>query len=128
MNYDSLKLSGKNVLVLGLGDTGMSCARWLAARGARVSVADSRAAPPRAAHLAEWLPQVPLFTGPFNDAQLQAADMLVVSPGVPLAEPAVARAMAAASKWRGMSNCSRAPFTRSMPSVPPRRPRMGRCG
>ena len=95
MNYDSLNLSGKKVLVLGLGDTGLSCARWLAARGAQVSVADSRAAPPHAARLAEWLPQVPLFTGPFDDARLQAADMLVVSPGVPLAEPAVARAMAA---------------------------------
>ncbi|MBI3432502.1 MAG: UDP-N-acetylmuramoyl-L-alanine--D-glutamate ligase [Hydrogenophilales bacterium] len=95
MNYDSLNLSGKQVLVLGLGDTGLSCARWLAARGAQVSVADSRAAPPHAARLAEWLPQVPVFTGPFDDAHLQAADMLVVSPGVPLAEPAVARAMAA---------------------------------
>jgi len=95
MNYDSLQLSGKQILVLGLGDTGLSCARWLAARGAQVSVADSRAAPPHAARLAEWLPQVPLFTGPFDDARLQAADMLVVSPGVPLAEPAVARAIAA---------------------------------
>src|SRR5512143_932403 len=95
MNYDSLNLSGKKVLVLGLGDTGLSCARWLAARGAQVSVADSRTAPPHAARLAEWLPQVALFAGPFDDARLQAADMLVVSPGVPLAEPAVARAMAA---------------------------------
>ena len=95
MNYDSLNLSGKKVLVLGLGDTGLSCARWLAARGAQVSVADSRAAPPHAARLAEWLPQVPLFTGPFADAHLQAAEMLVVSPGVPLADPAVARAIAA---------------------------------
>lgn len=95
MNYDSLDLSGKNVLVLGLGDTGLSCARWLVARGARVSVADSRTAPPHAERLAEWLPQTPLFTGPFDDTRLQAADMLVVSPGVPLAEPAVARAMAA---------------------------------
>ena len=95
MNYDSLNLSGKKILVLGLGDTGLSCARWLAARGAQVSVADSRAAPPHAQHLAEWLPQVPLYAGPFDDAQLQAADMLVVSPGVPLADPAVARAIAA---------------------------------
>ncbi len=95
MNYDSLDLAGKNVLVLGLGDTGLSCARWLAARGAQVSVADSRAAPPHAARLSEWLPQVPLLTGPFDDARLQAAEMLVVSPGVPLAEPAVARAVAA---------------------------------
>jgi UDP-N-acetylmuramoylalanine--D-glutamate ligase len=95
MNYDSLQLSGKQVLVLGLGDTGLSCARWLAARGAQVSVADSRAAPPHAARLAEWLPLVPLVTGPFDDALLQAAELLVVSPGVPLAEPAVARAVAA---------------------------------
>ncbi len=95
MNLDSLNLSGKQVLVLGLGDTGLSCARWLTARGAQVSVADSREAPPHAQRLAELLPQVPLYTGPFDDARLQAADMLVVSPGVPLADPAVARAVAA---------------------------------
>jgi len=95
MNYDSLNLSGKQVLVLGLGDTGLSCARWLAARGAQVSVADSRVAPPHAARLAELLPQVPLFTGPFADARLQSAELLVVSPGVPLADPVVARAIAA---------------------------------
>ena len=95
MNYDSLQLSGKKVLVLGLGDTGLSCARWLAARGARVSVADTRATPPHAASLAELLPQVPLYTGPFDDTGLLSAEMLVVSPGVPLTEPAVARAIAA---------------------------------
>ena len=95
MNYDSLQLSGKNILVLGLGDTGLSCARWLAARGAKVSVADSRAQPPQAARLAEMLPDVALYTGPFEDARLQAAAMLVVSPGIPLSEPVVARAIAA---------------------------------
>jgi UDP-N-acetylmuramoylalanine--D-glutamate ligase len=95
MNYDSLNLSGKKVLVLGLGDTGLSCARWLAARGAQVSVSDSRETPPHASRLAELLPQVPLHTGAFDAARLQAADLLVVSPGVPLADPAVAQAMAA---------------------------------
>lgn len=101
MSYDSLKLSGRKVLVLGLGDTGLSCARWLAAHGAEVSVADTRAAPPHAARLAELLPKVPLHTGPFDDARLQAAEMLVVSPGVPLAEPAVARAVAAGVEVAG---------------------------
>ena len=95
MSYDSLGLAGKRVLVLGLGDTGLSCARWLAARGAQVSVVDSRTAPPHAARLAEWLPQVPLYTGPFDETRLMAAELLVVSPGVPLADPAVARAIAA---------------------------------
>jgi len=95
MNYDSLNLSGKKVLVLGLGDTGLSCARWLAARGAQVGVADSREVPPQGPRLAELLPQVALHTGKFEDALLQATDLLVVSPGVPLADPAVARAIAA---------------------------------
>ncbi len=95
MNYDSLDLSGKKVLVLGLGDTGLSCARWLAARGAQVSVADSRAAPPHAPRLSELLPAVPLHAGAFDDALLQAAELLVISPGVALAEPTVARARAA---------------------------------
>ena len=95
MNYDSLALSDKNVLVLGLGDTGLSCVRWLAARGARVSVADSREAPPHAGRLAELLPQVTLHAGGFDAALLQSTELLVVSPGVPLAEPAVARAIAA---------------------------------
>ena len=94
MNYDSLELSGKRTLVLGLGDTGLSCARWLAARGAQVSVADSRDAPPHAGRLAELLPQVPLHAGAFDPALLQATDLLVVSPGVPLADPAVAQAIA----------------------------------
>ena len=101
MNYDSLQLSGKKVLVLGLGDTGLSCARWLAARGAQVSVADSREAPPQAARLAELLPQVTLHAGGFDDALLQASELLVVSPGVPLAEPAVARAIAAGVEVAG---------------------------
>lgn len=95
MNYDSLDLAGRKVLVLGLGDSGLSCVRWLAARGADVGVADSRAAPPHAARLAELLPAVALTTGPFDAAQLAAVDLLVASPGVALAEPAVARAVAA---------------------------------
>ncbi len=93
MNYDSLKLSGRKTLVLGLGDTGLSCAKWLAARGAEVSVADSREQPPHRQALADALPNVKLHCGTFSDAVLQSADMLIVSPGVPLAEPAVARAL-----------------------------------
>ncbi|HKX39401.1 MAG TPA: hypothetical protein VJN20_12155, partial [Burkholderiales bacterium] len=41
-------LVGRRVLVLGLGDTGLSVARWAAREGAKVRVADSRQAPPRA--------------------------------------------------------------------------------
>ncbi|KAB2312286.1 UDP-N-acetylmuramoyl-L-alanine--D-glutamate ligase [Betaproteobacteria bacterium SCN2] len=93
MNYDALHLSGRKTLVLGLGDTGLSAARWLAARGAVVSVADSRESPPNAQALKDMLPEAALHCGAFRDEVLQAADLLVASPGVPLAEPAVARAL-----------------------------------
>lgn len=94
MNYDSLGLANRNIVVLGLGDTGLSAARWLAARGARVSVADTRINPPQADRLRGLLPDVPLHIGPFQQTILQAADMLVISPGLALSEPAIAHAIA----------------------------------
>ena len=47
-----LELKDKQVLVLGLGDTGLSALRWLQAHGARLSVADTREAPPGLATVA----------------------------------------------------------------------------
>src|SRR5207248_1931206 len=42
----AVNLAGRKVLVLGLGDTGLSMAKWLSRRGASVRVADTRASPP----------------------------------------------------------------------------------
>src|SRR5690606_22501350 len=39
-------LAGRRVLVLGLGASGLAMARWCAACGAEVTVADTRAEPP----------------------------------------------------------------------------------
>lgn len=89
-----MELAGKTVLVLGLGDTGLSMARWLARRGARLRLADSREDPPHAATLARELPQVPIHLGPFRDDLFTRVDLIAISPGVPLAEPHVARARA----------------------------------
>jgi UDP-N-acetylmuramoylalanine--D-glutamate ligase len=66
-----------------------------------VSVADSRSEPPNARTLRDLYPEVPLHAGPFRDEVLQASDMLVVSPGIPLSEPAVARAMAGGVETAG---------------------------
>ncbi len=94
MNYDRLNLAGRNIVVLGLGDTGLSAVRWLAARGAKVSAADTRNNPPQAERLRALLPEVPVHIGPFSSALLQTADMLVVSPGLALSEPVIADAVA----------------------------------
>jgi UDP-N-acetylmuramoylalanine--D-glutamate ligase len=86
-------LKGRKVLVLGLGDTGLSMARWLVRRGADVRVADSRGAPPHAATLARELPKVPLATGKFSGATLAGADLIAISPGIDRREAPVANAI-----------------------------------
>lgn len=89
----SLNLKNKKVLVVGLGVTGLSMARWLDAKGAVVAVADSRDQPPHAARLQAELPGVPLFTGKLRAEVFLNSDLLAVSPGVSLREPAVADAL-----------------------------------
>jgi UDP-N-acetylmuramoylalanine--D-glutamate ligase len=78
----ALALTGKKVLVLGLGDTGLSMTRWLVRQGAAVSVADTRAAPPHAPLLAQELPQAQLRTGAFQREDFDAVDMIALSPGI----------------------------------------------
>ena len=76
--------------MLGLGDTGLSMARWLTRRKAQVRVADSRAAPPHTAGLARDLPQVELATGAFTDRTFSGVDLVAISPGVDRRDPAIA--------------------------------------
>jgi UDP-N-acetylmuramoylalanine--D-glutamate ligase len=82
----------RNVVVLGLGLTGLSAARWAARRGAHVTVADTRDDPPRAAQLAAELPRVPILKGPFSDEIFAGADLVVISPGVARTLPPIAAA------------------------------------
>lgn len=91
---ETMELEHKKVLVVGLGDTGLSMARWLDKQGAVVAVVDSRDKPPHAAHLQAELPGVPLFTGQFQSEVFRNADLLAVSPGVSLREPAIAEMLA----------------------------------
>ncbi len=76
-------------LIVGLGKTGLSCARYLAAKGVPAAVTDSREAPPGLDELREELPDTALFLGGFDAAVFEAAERLVVSPGVPVSEPLI---------------------------------------
>ncbi len=82
------------MLVLGLGDTGLSMVAWLGRRGAVVRAADTRNAPPRRAELSRLLPDASVHLGGFTDELFEGVDLIAISPGVPLSEPAVARARA----------------------------------
>lgn len=89
-----MELKGKHCIVVGLGDTGFSAAKWLARQGTHVTVADSRAVPPNLDALKTALPQVELRLGAFSASTFADADLLVVSPGVALATKEVAGAIA----------------------------------
>lgn len=81
------------VLVVGLGKTGLSCVRFLAARGVEMAITDSRAEPPGLAAVREEFPDIALFLGGFAAEAFDAADAIVVSPGVSLREPQLALAL-----------------------------------
>jgi len=88
-----LQLTDKRVLVLGLGDTGLSALRWLKRQGAVLSVADTRAAAPGLGVVKAELPEVEIYLGAFQSEVFDKADIIVISPGVPLAEPEVQAAI-----------------------------------
>ena len=84
-----VELKDKKVLVLGLGETGLSALHWLQAQGAILSAADSRENPPNLESLIRRMPQVSIHTGAFKPEVFLSADLIVISPGVALSEPAV---------------------------------------
>ncbi len=80
----------RHAVVLGLGETGLSCVTYLLAQGYEVAVCDTRPAPPLLEGLRKRHPQVPVFTGALREEILGGADLLAVSPGLSLKEPAIA--------------------------------------
>ena len=93
--------AGRKVVVVGLGQTGLSCVRWLHAQGAMVAVADTRENPPGLVALREAFSDVAVVLGALDAATLCAADEIVLSPGMPLATPALQEALARGLPVRG---------------------------
>ncbi len=83
-----------DTVIVGLGLTGLSCARYLAGKGVKVAITDSRENPPQLGTLQQELPDIPLFLGNINVDLLSVAGQLVVSPGVSIHESPVRDAIA----------------------------------
>lgn len=81
-------------VVVGLGKTGLSCVKYLYQQGHAVAVTDSRANPPGLEQLKADFPDVPIKLGQFDLALMDKAEELIVSPGVPVREAAIARQIA----------------------------------
>lgn len=87
-----MKDNNGHKVIVGLGETGLSCARYLAAKGERFKVVDSRQNPPALAELQRTIPGTECELGEFDVATFLAAQELIVSPGVSLRTPALQQA------------------------------------
>lgn len=101
IGMSTLISSTKRKVVVGLGATGLSAARFLAARGEEFAVVDTRPRPPALDALRGELPGAPVLTGSIPQAVLNTASELIVSPGIAVQEPWLAAAARAGAALRG---------------------------
>ncbi|MDF1678163.1 MAG: UDP-N-acetylmuramoyl-L-alanine--D-glutamate ligase [Legionellaceae bacterium] len=72
------------VLVVGLGKTGCSIARYLNEQGVRFALFDTRDAPPNLEAVQSTFPSVTIFLGHYPEDALSKLSRIICSPGVPL--------------------------------------------
>ncbi|WP_165857068.1 UDP-N-acetylmuramoyl-L-alanine--D-glutamate ligase [Marinobacter sp. JSM 1782161] len=110
----SVIASDRRTLVVGLGKTGLSCVRYLHGQGRSVAVADSRVEPPGLAELREQYPDVTVKCGDFDPEFFAGYNELIVSPGLSVETPVIARAREWGAQIRGdidlFSEAARAPI------------------
>jgi UDP-N-acetylmuramoylalanine--D-glutamate ligase len=94
----SLDPENAKVLVVGLGVTGLSVARFLRELGYRFAITDSRDKPPMIEEFFQQMPDTPVFIGGFDAGAFKVATHLIVSPGVSLNEKAIMKAIAGGVK------------------------------
>ena len=78
-----------SIVIVGLGQTGLSCVRYFLKQGIVPVVVDSRDAPPGQDELPA---QVTLYKGGLHPDVLLQAKQLIVSPGIAIATPEIAAA------------------------------------
>ena len=85
-----MDVNGKRVLVVGLGKSGVASALFLKARGARVTVSDSKSEAELHEHIPVLLDNgISVETGGHGDRTFGQQDLIVISPGVPVNAPAL---------------------------------------
>src|SRR5690554_4961967 len=86
----------ESIGVVGLGQTGLSCVRYLLQRDITPVVFDTREQPPGLAELQQLNAELEIYTGPLQLEHILAMDLLIVSPGIDLRTPVLQMAIDAA--------------------------------
>lgn len=89
----SLITTDKQRIIVGLGATGLSVARYLAGRDLPFAVCDTRPEPPGLDKLKRFAPMADLYLGELDADLLSSAGELIVSPGIALSTPAIKAAI-----------------------------------
>src|ERR1700721_1042995 len=90
-----MELNGKRVLVVGLGKSGVASALFLKARGARVTVSDTKSGDELRNEIPVLLDHgIAVETGGHGERTFHGQDLIVVSPGVPVDAPPLVQARA----------------------------------
>lgn len=87
-----MEISGKKVTVVGLARSGVAAANALNSLGARVTVTDKRAEAELGPQCALLAPGIEKALGSHPDGIFTEADLVVISPGVPLDIPPIVKA------------------------------------
>ena len=88
-------------LIIGMGQTGLSCARFLMAKGLSFDLCDTREELPKQNEIAQEFSESQIFNGQLDGLLLAQYQELIVSPGIAIAEPAIAFAIKQGSRVRG---------------------------
>ena len=78
-------------VIVGLGKTGLSCAQFLAQKNQSFAVTDSRIEPPQLKEFTQIFPNTELLLGQFSENLLEKAEEIILSPGISLQEPLIAK-------------------------------------
>ncbi len=81
--------SNKQRALIGMGKTGLSCARFLRDHGENFSWFDTREVPPGLTDIGKLFPDADFYCGDLDASILSIASEIIVSPGVSVMEPAL---------------------------------------
>ena len=88
-------MNKKNVIIIGLGETGVSVARFFQRQNIDFSVCDTRENPANLEKFQTEFPDVKIHLGKLDAELLKSAKQLIVSPGVAIGTPAIIAAQKA---------------------------------
>ena len=83
---------GRKSIIIGLGKTGLSVAKYFLAKGLPFEFMDTRTSPPMIEQFKTHFPDIKIEVGELKESSLLGAKELIISPGLSIKTPEIQRA------------------------------------